>query len=84
MNKPHEITRGEWAKIIQVELVQQMWGLDPDDTPEFAADLIYGVRFDYATDGPGYAGPLYLLQGGGDPGEAPLALIEEAGELVAL
>lgn len=84
MNKPHEITRGEWAKIIKVELVQQMWGLDPDDTPEFAADLIYGVRFDYATDGPGYVGPLYLLQGGGDPGEAPLALVEEGGELVAV
>lgn len=82
--EPHAITRKEWAKIIKVREVREGWGLEPDEGPEFAAGIIYGVRFDFVSGGPGYVGPLYLLKGDGDPGEAPLALIEEDGELAAL
>jgi hypothetical protein len=84
MNKPHAITRKEWAKIIKVPEVIEGWGIEPDETPEFLADMIYGVRFDFISGGPGYVGPLYLLQGDGDPGTAPVALIKRGGELVAL
>lgn len=84
MNMPHEITQAEWARIIQVAEVIDGWGLEPSETPEFVARIIYGVRFDYQTDGPCYAGPLYLLKGGGDPADPPMALIEIDGKLVAL
>lgn len=82
--KPHAITSKEWARIIKVRDVIEGWGFTPDEGPELAASMIYGVRFDFVSDGPGYIGPLYLLQGAGDPGTAPVALIEEDGELAAL
>lgn len=39
------------------------------------ADYAYGVRFDFQTDGPGYVGPLYLLQGTGTLETRPMAFI---------
>lgn len=75
MNKPHEIQQDEWLALGQLEEVMEGWGLEGDETPENLASLIYGVRFDYQTDGPGYVGPLFLLVGGGGPDEPPMTII---------
>ncbi|WP_439476957.1 hypothetical protein [Brevundimonas sp.] len=79
MNKPYELTAQEWGEVAAVRDVVEGWGLD-DDAEEvrgaLLASLVYGVRFDYVTDGPGYAGSLYLLKGGGAPEIPPMALVE--------
>lgn len=65
--KPHAISPEEWAELRDVTEVQESWGLEPDEDAESLANFIYGVRFDYQSDCPGYVGPLYLLVGGGHP-----------------
>jgi hypothetical protein len=78
--KPLEITSAEWQEIMQVPEVRDGWGLNDDETAEQVAQMIYGVKFNYATDGPGYAGDLFILQGGAIDGP-PLMLIRNKGVL---
>lgn len=85
MNEPNAITAAEWSEIAQIEDIQDMWGLDGSETAENLAGMIYGVRFKYQTEGPGYCGPLYLLQGGAGPEWGPVTLIRgESGALEVL
>lgn len=84
MNKPCGLTAQDWEAVAAVRDVVEAWGLD-DDAEDvrgaLLADLVYGVRFDYVTDSPGYGGSLYLLQGAGAPEIAPMALVESEGGL---
>lgn len=65
--EPHALSPEEWAEIRALTEVEEGWGLEPEEPAEWLAQFIYGVRFDYQSDCPGYDGPLYLLVGGGDP-----------------
>jgi hypothetical protein len=65
MNKCENITPVEWLEIANVHEVQEGWGLEGNETADELGDIIWGAKFaSYVTDGPGYAGPLYILQGG--------------------
>jgi hypothetical protein len=78
-NKPIEITLPEWKEMMQLPVIRESWGLD-DETPEQFADLVYGVKFDFASSGPGYVGDLYILHG--DALGEPMTLIRRDGKLV--
>jgi hypothetical protein len=82
-NRPLEISLSEWQEIMQVPEVHDGWGLNNDESPEQVAEMIYGVKFHYITDGPGYAGDLYILQGGA-LGEPPLMLTRTKGKLLVV
>lgn len=83
MNKCTNLTNAERQELLAIEEVRQGWGLEDDCTPEELGEMIYAAKFEnYMTDGPGYAGPLYLLQGGGL--EAPMMIIREGGEMTVL
>jgi hypothetical protein len=81
MNKPQEISAAEWKEIIEIPVIRESWGIDEDVTPEAFADMVYGVKFDFASGGPGYVGDLYILQG--DALGEPMTLIREHGKLVS-
>tara|TARA_R110002051_G_scaffold134853_4_gene207807 strand:- start:1197 stop:1463 length:267 start_codon:yes stop_codon:yes gene_type:complete len=82
MNKPYELTALEWGEIATVQEVVESFGLENEEYPAgWLADYAYGVRFDYQTDGPGYVGPLYLLQSSGAPETSPMAFIRFDGKL---
>jgi len=77
MNKPYELTAQEWKEMAAVRAVQEGFGLEDEEDPAaWLAQYAYGVRFDYQTDGPGYVGPLYLLQGAGSPETRPMAFVQ--------
>jgi hypothetical protein len=80
MNKPQEISIAEWDEIMQMEAIREDWGLDGSESPEQFADMVYGVKFSFATGGPGYRGDLYILHG--DALGEPVTLIREDGVLI--
>jgi hypothetical protein len=82
MNKPQEISSSEWQELIRVTTIRESWGLE-DETPEQFADLVYGVKFNFASaSGPGYVGDLYILHG--DALGEPMTLIRCHGKLVVV
>jgi len=82
MNKPYELTAQEWEEVAAVRAVQEGFGLEDEEDPAaWLAEYAYGVRFEYQTDGPGYVGPLYLLQGAGSPETRPMAFVRGDGGL---
>ena len=81
MNKPIEITLPEWKEIMEVDEVKEGWGLEETETAEEFASMAYGVKFDFQSGSPGYAGDLYIIQG--ELGVAPVVLIREDGKLRA-
>jgi hypothetical protein len=80
MNKPQEISISEWKEIMEVPTIKESWGLEGDETPEQFADMVYGVKFDFVSGGPGYVGVLYILHG--DALGEPMTLIRRDGKLV--
>ena len=70
----------KWKDIMQVPVIRESWGLDAE-TPEQFADIVYGVKVDFASGGPGYVGDLYILHG--DALGEPMTLIRKNGKLVA-
>lgn len=80
MNKPQNISLVEWAEIIQLPVIRESWGFDEKETPEQFADMVYGVKFDFVSGGPGYVGDLYILHG--DALGEPMVLIRKDGRLV--
>jgi len=78
--KPFEITPAEWQEIMQVPEVRDGWGIDDDDSAEDFSNMVYGVKFHYASDGPDYSGDLFILQGGALDGP-PVMLIRNTGML---
>ena len=82
MNKPLEISTAEWKEIMEMPAIRESWGIEDDETPEQFADMVYGVKFDFVSGGPGYVGDLYLLVG--DAVSEPMALIRKDGRLVVV
>lgn len=80
MNKPQTISSSEWKEIMQLPAIRESWGLDEYDTPEDFADMVYGVKFDFVSGGPGYVGDLFILHG--DALGEPLTLIRRDGNLI--
>jgi hypothetical protein len=80
MNKPQEISLAEWEELMQLPVVREAWGLNAE-TPEEFADMVYGVKFDFAIGGPGYAGDLYILHG--EALGEPLTFVRSDGKVVA-
>jgi len=76
-NNPVKLTPAEWAEVAALEQVQQAWGISADVSPQEVAELIYGVKFDFVSGGPGYVGDLYILQGDA-AGEPPMVLGRDA------
>lgn len=68
-NAPQPIPPDVWNEIARIPDVSEGYGID--DIPEHErgsvlADSAYGAVFeDFATGGPGYIGPLYIVQGDG-------------------
>ncbi len=83
MNKPIELTPGEWKEISQHPYVRDAWGLE-DETPEEFAALVYAVKFNFHSGSPGYVGDLFILQGDALTGYPPLVVIREDGKLVVV
>ena len=77
MNKPQEISIAEWKEIMNLPVVRESWGLEADESPEQFADMVYGVKFDFASGAPGYVGDLYILHG--DALGEPITLIRRDG-----
>lgn len=85
MNNPNELTPPEWAEVAAVQAVADAFGLEDEEAPaRWLAMNAYGVRFDFQSDGPEYAGPLYLIQGGGAPECSPMSLIRDAEGLLKM
>jgi hypothetical protein len=80
MNTPLELSLSEWKEIIQLPVIQESWGIDDNETPEQFADMVYGVKFQFASGGPGYVGDLYILHG--DALGEPMVLIRRDGKLI--
>lgn len=81
MNKPLEISLAEWQEIMAIPYISQIWGLQEDETPEFFAEMVYGVKFDFVSGSPGYVGPLYILQGDVLTGDPPIMIGRVDGQL---
>ncbi len=76
------ISLSEWAELRNFRPVIEGWGLT-DETPEEIANFIYGVKFDFVSGMPGFAGDLFILKG--DSLSAPPIMIGRIdNELVAL
>jgi hypothetical protein len=80
MNKPQELSMAEWKEVMQLPVIKESWGLEDGETPEQFADMVYGVKFDFASGSPGYVGDLYILHG--DALGEPITLIRRDGKLV--
>jgi hypothetical protein len=61
---------------------KQCWGLADDASVDEFRSLVYGVKFDYMSGGPGYFGDLYLIQD--DSLQPPLAFTRQNGALKAI
>jgi hypothetical protein len=58
MNKPQELSMQEWKAIMKIPALQESWGLEGNETPEQFAEMVYGVKFQFSSGGPGYVGDL--------------------------
>ena len=66
---------------MQLPAIRESWGIEDDETPEQLADMVYGVKFNFASGtAPGYVGDLYILHG--DALGEPITLIRKGGKLV--
>jgi hypothetical protein len=80
-NKPIEISGAEWREIMEVPDVREGWGIEKNESVEDFRSMVYGVKFDFMSGGPGYVGDLYIVLG--DALEPPLVLIRKDGTLEA-
>jgi len=82
--QPHPVTHAEWNEIGAIAAVRQSWGIeDGEKFADFAADNIYGVKFNFHSGSPGYVGDLYILQGDTLTGDPPFVLIRDrSGKLI--
>ena len=79
MNNPIIISDSEWQEIIENEDIRATWALD-DELSEYNAmtaqefkEEVYGCKFNYINDGPGYSGDVFCLYG--DNLDTPMTLI---------
>ena len=59
--KPMEISDAEWREIIQLPEVIDGWGLEKDASVEDFKSVVYGGKFDFISESPGYVGDLYIV-----------------------
>lgn len=78
-NLPKPITKKEWTEIRQSPAVAELWGLS-DETIEEFSQMVYGVRYDFVSGGPGYVGDVFVLLG--DALTQPVTFIRDSGRLV--
>jgi hypothetical protein len=65
--KPFELTGAEKKEIAAMEDVREMWGAESEqDFLDLFEDMIYAVKFDFVSGGPGYVGDVFILMGDGD------------------
>jgi hypothetical protein len=80
MNTPRELSVAEWQELMQLPEVRDAWGIEDGETPEDFAEMVYGVKFDFASAmAPGYVGDLYILHG--DALGEPMVFIRKDGHL---
>lgn len=77
-----QLSETEWREIIAIPEVREGWGLEDEASVDDFRSMVYGVKFDYITGGPGYFGDLYIIQD--DSLQAPLAFIRQNGALKRL
>lgn len=80
-NDPITISPNEWEEIISLQEVRESWGLDDKDTLDEFRSMVYGVKFDFVSGGPGYVGEIYILHGDVLSGDLPLILGRYDGQL---
>src|SRR5579863_1148852 len=74
--QPHPLSADEWDEIGSIDAIRQSWGTEEGERlADFAADNIYGVKFNFHSGSPGYVGDLYILQGDALTGDAPIVLL---------
>jgi hypothetical protein len=49
VNTPQELSSAEWKELMQVPVIRESWGMEKDETPEDFADMVYGVKFNFAS-----------------------------------
>ncbi len=81
-HEPMHLSDSEWREIGAIPEVREGWGIGDDASVDDFRSQVYGVKFDYITGGPGYAGDLYIIQG--DSLQPPLAFIRQNGVLKPL
>jgi hypothetical protein len=81
-HEPIQLSDAEWQEIMAIPEVREGWGFDQDSSVEDFKSLVYGVKFDYITGGPGYSGDLYIIQA--DDLQPPLLFIRRNGALKRL
>jgi hypothetical protein len=81
MNKPMQITLPEWKEIMDMLAVNDACEVPPDCTPEKFAATVYGVKFNFRSDPPGYARDLYIIQPDILNGKPPWVLARNPGKL---
>jgi len=80
--QPHALSRAEWNEIGELEAVRESWGLeDGESFADFAADNIYGVKFDFSSGHPGYCGDLFILQADTLNGEPFMLIRDKSGKI---
>jgi hypothetical protein len=79
-SRPIEISAEEWKEILQVSAVRENWGIEKNESVDDFRSMVYGVKFNFVSGGPGYVGDLFIIQG--DTLEKPLLLIRKDGALV--
>jgi hypothetical protein len=76
--QPRQISKAEWDEIGEIEAIRESWGIeDGKDFAAFARNNIYGVKFDFQSGSPGYAGDLFILRGDELAGDPPFTLIRD-------
>lgn len=61
--QPCPLSRREWEEIFEIKDIRNMWGFTDDYTLEDISEVVYAVKFNYMSGGPGYVGDLYILIG---------------------
>lgn len=82
--KPFALTSDEWAEIMRLDTVREAWGLEPGDTAEDFAQLVYAAKFHFVSGSPGYVGDLFILQGDHLTGDPPFVLKRDANGKLAI
>ena len=72
--EPITISDKEWEEITSVPEVLAAWGWTKDEmTVQAFKSVVYGVKYDFVSGGPGYVGDLFILLG--DALTEPMTLI---------
>ena len=88
MNNPIIISDSEWQEIVENEDIRATWALD-DELSEYNAmtahefkEEVYGCKFNYVNEGPGYDGDVFCLYG--DPLDNAITLIRDVNNKLKL